>query len=484
MCKCLIMEERNEYEIRDLEVSGKRNGGVGIVWSDVQTLGDCLDNTNLPVIVKVGNQQSDHYVISDQGPLCILENSIMKIMKTMPLKTALIRFKAQKEPSLTNSSISEIKMTFVDDIDESGGEAEAIRGDAGVISGAIDYANEQATCGNAWLKTENINVKPDVHKGDETRNDKTEASEVLVALAYRNKARILSKIPNGKQYTCISQVIDDFPRYIEVEDDLSLKVNDSTGGNDDICPIVPRGTVLELDRVLSGSRPDEKILECKYNFGEGLAFRSDQNIFCKAIPDKNLYNLNDIVDKVPLPQTFQFVDGNQGFVILDVSTRNITKEAYFPMEIEIICVSNVNVLCTVVSIERGDRSEFTTILIPAYNTFLQNILVHLPKYPRNDTLENLFPSETEIENPVDALFAKLSDNKPMICISPLEMSASEKNVVTLESNPPPLPPKVTGKGNAAESEKDTNADSDALHEICEPHHRKDSKNKKTRCTIL
>ncbi|KAK3601522.1 hypothetical protein CHS0354_027663 [Potamilus streckersoni] len=477
------MEERNISKIIDSEFSGKQDGGLGIVWSDAQTLGDCLDKNVLPLIVKVGNQQSEHYVISDQGPLCILENSVMKITKRMLLKTALIKFKAQMKPALANRTVSEIEMKFVDDTDELGEAAKTIRGDTGEVIRAMDYVNEQVASDNAWLKTEFINVKPDVHKSDETGNDKTETSEVLIALAYRNKARILSKIPNGKQYTCISQVIDDFPRYIEVEDDLSLKMNDATYGNDDLCPIVPRGTVLELDRVLPGSHPGEKILECKYNFGEGLAFRSDQNIFCKAIPDQNLYNLQDIVDKVPLPQTFQFVDGNQDFAVLDVTTRNITKHGYFPMEIEIICVSNVNVLFAVVQIEKGGRSEFTTILIPAYNTFLQSMRVHLPKYARDDLLENLFPSKIEIENPVDVLFSKLSDNKPMICIAPLETSASERTVVTLESNPPPLPPKVSSKTDAADSEHGNNADTDELHEICEPHTSKDSK-KRSRCTIL
>ncbi|OWF36176.1 zonadhesin-like [Mizuhopecten yessoensis] len=130
------------------------------------------------------------------------------------------------------------------------------------------------------------------------RSDSTgKSDEIFIPLGYAGKVRIAREDAGTKIYTTLKDLIEDFPRYVKVEDGFS-----STGDGSGKPLAVPTGAQLELDKAIGTAN-----LYCKFN-DKTIVLTTKDKIRFRLLSDDTTYTLQEVVDRLHLPQTVRFLD--------------------------------------------------------------------------------------------------------------------------------------------------------------------------------
>ncbi|XP_033738460.1 uncharacterized protein LOC117326011 [Pecten maximus] len=133
-----------------------------------------------------------------------------------------------------------------------------------------------------------VSKRPD--SGDKT-------NDIFIPLGYEGKVRIAREDAGSKIYTTLKGLIEDFPRYVQVEDGFS-----STEEGSGKPVAVASGAKLELDKAIGTAN-----LYCKFN-DRTLLLTTKDKIKFRLLADDTTYTLQEVVDRLHFPQTVRFLD--------------------------------------------------------------------------------------------------------------------------------------------------------------------------------
>lgn len=129
--------------------------------------------------------------------------------------------------------------------------------------------------------------------------------EILIPLNYKGKLNVLQNI---KRYESIHELCQDSPRYAKVGQNFSVQTNDG------IVIDMRAGTVIELDRLIPGTRgpnpkPDQLVIEFKkQNMPVVVAIPTSTRGKFMTELDQNEYTIKEAIDRYKLPQKIRFID--------------------------------------------------------------------------------------------------------------------------------------------------------------------------------
>ncbi|KAL4236542.1 hypothetical protein ACF0H5_004927 [Mactra antiquata] len=243
-------------------------------------------------------------------------------------------------------------------------------------------------CCICFVKAQIIEL-PDVDwfrhkKGDDFVKDhaKLSGTNILIPLEYGGKVRLYDR-SGGKEYSTVTELIEDFPRYIKAMDDMICA---SPGNNKP--QIVYKETVLELDRItknmgtIRGRR--ETFLICKDNDGNReLAFKYMAAVNFIKVPDTSKCVLKDFIEHLPLPQTIEFLNINPYDVISvdDDDARDLLTMLSGPVQLLGLQMEHF-VVGKMVADDISDVGD-SVIAIPQLDHVLESLYVRLPCDNRN-----------------------------------------------------------------------------------------------------
>lgn len=132
--------------------------------------------------------------------------------------------------------------------------------------------------------------RPSSGSGNKTR-------DIFIPLGYKGKVRISRDDAGRKVYTSLKDLIGDFPRYVQAEESFA-SVEEGSGKTLG----VPSGGKLELDKAVGITS-----LYCKYS-GKTIVLTAKDKIKFRLLTDDTTYTLQEVVDRLYLPQTARFLD--------------------------------------------------------------------------------------------------------------------------------------------------------------------------------
>lgn len=176
--------------------------------------------------------------------------------------------------------------------------------------------------------------------------------------------------------------------------------------------IVQKGTILELDRVtksmqaIRGSRETYLICKDRANSRE-LAFRQMAPVHFTKVPDMTKECLKDFVERLPLPQTVEFVNVNPYDVISvdDDDARDML--VMLSGAVELLGLHMEHFVAG--RVDNGDTNVCDIIAIPARESVLETFFVHLPVGNRNSG------GETD-PNAGDYVDLRVTDDGIYVCL--------------------------------------------------------------------
>ncbi|XP_069127068.1 uncharacterized protein [Argopecten irradians] len=122
-------------------------------------------------------------------------------------------------------------------------------------------------------------------------------NDIFIPLGYGGKVRIAREDAGSKIYSTLKELIEDFPRYVQVEESFST-TEDGSGK-----PLtLAKGGKLELDKAIGAAN-----LYCKFN-GSTIILTSKDKIKFRLLADETTYTLQEVVDRLHFPQTVRFLD--------------------------------------------------------------------------------------------------------------------------------------------------------------------------------
>ncbi|XP_050403568.1 uncharacterized protein LOC126819503 [Patella vulgata] len=123
--------------------------------------------------------------------------------------------------------------------------------------------------------------------------------EFSIPLSYRGAVKILPA--NGVQYVYsnITDVMEDRPRYLHVQEAVSFKGRDSVVN-------LKHGDILKSLPVTTDQKASPRYLRCLHNLNDIIHIPSTLKGQFQVLPDEDEYSLQEVIDRFPLPQIVQF----------------------------------------------------------------------------------------------------------------------------------------------------------------------------------
>lgn len=233
------------------------------------------------------------------------------------------------------------------------------------------------------------------------------------------------------------QVAKDFPRFIRAEVDTVCLSPGSTK-----CQIVTKGTVLEVDRVTQDAKSvrgfRESFLICIDNHNSReLAFRLLSTCQFSKMVDATQYNLKDLIERLPLPQTVHFIITNPYDVISASDTDAVDLLVMLSGPLELQCLKMQEYVTGYVQ----DTEE--VVGIPLEEDFLENALVNIP-VSESCFGRSLDYGPLDYEDLFDKMYLVYAKNHSVVALR-RDHREVLKYDMTDEPDPPPLPPLSSGR---------------------------------------
>lgn len=235
-----------------------------------------------------------------------------------------------------------------------------------------------------------------------------------------------------EKYFYVFQIAADFPRFIRAEQDTICVSPGSTS-----CQIVTKGTILELDRVTQENKAvrgfRENFLICvETKTSRELAFRLMSTCRFSKVLDTTSYCLKDLIERLPLPQTVDFLVTNPYDVISvsDVDAADLLTMLSGPLELK--CFKMQEYL-----VGHIHGSE-TVVAFPFDEELFENVLVNMPVSRTGSVRDPVDPvSDTiDYEAVMDKLYLLYADSQTVLR---LQVSCLERDQYDMNEDPEPPP---------------------------------------------
>ncbi|WAR23714.1 hypothetical protein MAR_037383 [Mya arenaria] len=160
--------------------------------------------------------------------------------------------------------------------------------------------------------------------------------EYLLPIKVPCKLKFVQRPGKRRRYATVSQLIEDMPRRLRVNEDVMSVPPGGAGHN----TLVPRGTVLNLKRVFTC----EGVQNLQCTFGtQNVSFKESMRVNFTAVDDDSEYTLAYIQKSNILPSVFEFICPKQSEVVHfenDIASSTLTT-VEGPLELIAIIQANV-----------------------------------------------------------------------------------------------------------------------------------------------
>ncbi|XP_052774321.1 uncharacterized protein LOC128212950 [Mya arenaria] len=179
--------------------------------------------------------------------------------------------------------------------------------------------------------------------------------EYLLPIKVPCKLKFVQRPGKRRRYATVSQLIEDMPRRLRVNEDVMSVPPGGAGHN----TLVPRGTVLNLKRVFTC----EGVQNLQCTFGtQNVSFKESMRVNFTAVDDDSEYTLAYIQKSNILPSVFEFICPKQSEVVHfenDIASSTLTT---VEGPLELIAIIQANVL---VCWKREQKvKSYSTMIIP------------------------------------------------------------------------------------------------------------------------
>lgn len=233
--------------------------------------------------------------------------------------------------------------------------------------------------------------------------------EVLLPMGYKGKVKVVRKDAGTKIFTCVQDLIKEFPRFVQVEETLS---GQEEGSNKNVK--IASGVKLELLKVIG------KELYCKHQ-DKLIKLVSQDKVKCRLLQDDNVYTLYEVIDRLPLPQIIKIQDADFKKTAKFGLSREkcVCDKITDTLEIKRITNHEVVVGLLKPSPEVGGSGTLkkvkqTISLFVLASNSVNDIKVNIPKDKKdklyNSTMMRMFPAEVERFLISESLFVDLASN--------------------------------------------------------------------------
>lgn len=264
--------------------------------------------------------------------------------------------------------------------------------------------------------------------------------ELLIPLSYPGLVKLYQN-KKTKTYFNISEVAEDFPHLVRVEQEVAC-VSPGVAK----IQVLRKGTLLKLDRLTKSTKMIRGMSETFLMFfevgtGKEYGFSLLSAVHFTEVVDTFKYTLKEIIDQLPLPRRVQFVAVNPHDVIVVDDDEALELLTVLGGPIEIIGMRRLEILVGLYLNDETDRFEM--VVIPKDDSLSDNMLVHIPSSCLVDNDKTFADREilerTNQDLLMDKLYALYVDD-----ITPVFL----KNDITIQgydvsdiAYAPPLPPR-------------------------------------------
>lgn len=214
-------------------------------------------------------------------------------------------------------------------------------------------------------------------KGCEFYNDRRQyiGCELLLPLSYPGLVRLYQK-KKKKTYLNISEVAEDFPRLVRVEEDVAC-----VSPGEIKVQVLRKGTILQLDRLTKSTKIMRGMSETFLMFfeigtGKEYGFPLRCAVHFDEVFDTFKYTVKEIIDQLPLPRRVEFVTVNPYDIYLVEDEEALELTTILGGPLEIIGIRRLEMF---VGLYLNDETEkYEMIAIPKDDSLLDEMLVHIP----------------------------------------------------------------------------------------------------------
>ncbi|WAR23715.1 hypothetical protein MAR_037384 [Mya arenaria] len=160
--------------------------------------------------------------------------------------------------------------------------------------------------------------------------------EYLLPIKVPCKLKFVQRPGKRRRYATVSQLIEDMPRRLRVNEDVMSVPPGGAGHN----TLVPRGTLLNLKRVFTCE--GQQNLQCTFGT-QNVSFKESMRVNFTAVDDDSEYTLAYIQKSNILPSVFEFICPKQSDVVHfenDIASSTLTT-VEGPLELIAIIQANV-----------------------------------------------------------------------------------------------------------------------------------------------
>ncbi|XP_045198895.2 uncharacterized protein LOC123553215 [Mercenaria mercenaria] len=178
----------------------------------------------------------------------------------------------------------------------------------------------------------------------------------LISIKYNGTLKFVHRPGSQNRYSSISQVLQELPRFVRVEEDTVTMPSNGIGKN----IIVPEKTILEVVRKFN--EDGVTFLLCS-NGHDSYAFTENDRVNFTEVEDERLYHLSELVRLQLLPKVFQFLEVDPTDIVQmnDELNSGLLTMAWGPMEL----TRFVDVDMIVGWVRDNKKKTYKTCVIPS-----------------------------------------------------------------------------------------------------------------------
>lgn len=208
--------------------------------------------------------------------------------------------------------------------------------------------------------------------------------EFLIPANFSSMLRLVNKPGRQSRYVSMSQVIEDLPRLIKIQQDTPCETKPEKQPS-----TLSAGTILEVKSVDTPTNERQRCVTCEAK-GALYLLREDIPINCIAVEDETRYTLSTIVGSMLLPKTAVFLDVWPEFVLLkdDEQAHLLLTLLGGPMKILKVC--KINVFIVWIKTAESQTKSVSLVTKTAWTNQMVSVLSFSDNLKKNEYVKNNF----------------------------------------------------------------------------------------------
>ncbi|XP_053396501.1 uncharacterized protein LOC128556223 [Mercenaria mercenaria] len=180
--------------------------------------------------------------------------------------------------------------------------------------------------------------------------------EYLIPMKYNGTLKFVHRPGGRKRYSSISQVLQELPRFVLVEEDTGSMPSNGIGK----IIIIPAKTILEVVRKFNEG--GVTYLQCSDGH-DSYAFSEKERVSFTEVEDEKLYHLFELVRLQLLPKAFKFLDVDPTDIVLMNEELNSGLLTMVEGPIELMRFVDVDII--VGWVRNNKKKTYETCVIPS-----------------------------------------------------------------------------------------------------------------------